>query len=194
MILSKSPKFVEKLLQSLSLSLSLSLGHSRSREVWSSKKKLTTKRRWSIQAALLLSLNNWWIPNPQKNKTETKTKTLPIFPVLSPCSSLIAKLPNSALRCDAAPSRTGQEFSRFPLSAFFPSLPLFSRRNGNTYLPPNLPTYLPYLHTYLLTMRIVLFFDDFYSFGWKNGPYKDENRLFTYLFSYQQLLMFSTNY
>ncbi len=95
MIDSKSPKFVEKLQQSLSL------GHSRTtREVWSSKKKLTTKRRWSIQAALILSLNKWWTPNPNKNKT----KTLPVFPVLSPYSSLIPKLPNSTRRCDVAPS------------------------------------------------------------------------------------------
>jgi hypothetical protein len=79
MIDSKSPKFVEKLQQSLSLFLSL--GHSRTtKEVWSSKKKLTIKRRWSIQAVLILSLNKWWTPNPNKNKT----KTLPVFPVLSP--------------------------------------------------------------------------------------------------------------
>ncbi len=101
MINSKSPKFVEKLQQSLSLFLSL--GHSRTtREVWSSKKKLTTKRRWSIQAAFCL----WTNDGPQTPiKTKTKTKTLPIFLVLSPYSSLIPKLPNSTPRCNAAPSR-----------------------------------------------------------------------------------------
>jgi hypothetical protein len=113
MIDSKSPKFVEKLQQSLSLSLSL--GHSRTtREVWSSKKKLTTKRRWSIQAALILSLNKWWTSNPNKNKT----KTFHVFPVLSPYSFLIPKLPNSMSRCDAASSHARKNSCDFLFQPF----------------------------------------------------------------------------
>lgn len=88
-------------------------------------------------------------PKPhKKTKQKQKQKNLSVFPVLSPYSSLIAKLPNSGLRCDAAPSRA-QEFSRFHLSAFFPSLPLFSGRNRNTYLHTYLPTYLPTVPTYV---------------------------------------------
>lgn len=132
-------------------------------------------------------------PKPPKKQNRNKNKNPPYFSRTLPVLLSHRQTPElraEVRRCSIAHGPRILAVSSFGLlsfaSALFPS--------KREYLPTSQLTYLPYLHTYLLTMRIVLFFDDFYSFGWKNGPYKDENRLFTYLFSYQQLLMFSTNY
>jgi hypothetical protein len=125
-------------------------------------------------------------PKPQKKtKQKQKQKTSLFFPysprtLLSSPNSRTPRWGATLLR--RARARARKNSRGFPFRPSFLRFRSFPVETGiPTYRPPYLPTYLPYLHTYLLTMRIVLFFDDFYSFGWKNGPYKDENRLFIIL-------------
>jgi hypothetical protein len=130
-----------------------------------------------------LSLNKWWIPNPKKKQNRNKNKkphsfsrTLPVLFSHRQTPELRAEV----RRCSVARAHARARILAVSLFGLlsFASAPFRSKQE---YLPTDLPTYLPTYRTYLLTMRIVLFFDDFYSFGWKNGPYKDENRLFIIL-------------
>jgi hypothetical protein len=122
-------------------------------------------------------------PKPLKKQNRNKNKTPPCFsrtlPVLLPHRQT-PELRAEVRRCSVARAHARARVlavSSFGLLSFASAL----FRSKQEYLPTSLPTYLPtvpYLHTYLLTMRIVLFFDDFYTFGMKNWTLQGRNPTF----------------